>query len=113
VGLFVGPVILAVLLAIWREWLSERPSLTGTTGLKCRALAALPVLRHRNYRRFAISRLRTNTAWSMLAVAVGWQAMRRRAIRCRWVWWGCGIPAVHLPGADWRQVPIASSDGGC
>jgi predicted PurR-regulated permease PerM len=26
VGLFVGPVILAVLLAIWREWLSERPS---------------------------------------------------------------------------------------
>jgi predicted PurR-regulated permease PerM len=23
VGLFVGPVILAVLLAIWREWLSE------------------------------------------------------------------------------------------
>jgi predicted PurR-regulated permease PerM len=25
VGLFVGPVILAVLLSIWREWLSERP----------------------------------------------------------------------------------------
>ena len=25
VGLFVGPVILAVLLAIWREWLLERP----------------------------------------------------------------------------------------
>jgi len=29
VGLFVGPVILAVLLAIWREWLSERPPVTA------------------------------------------------------------------------------------
>jgi len=38
-----------------------------------RALAALPVLRHGNFRRFAISRLCTNTGWSMLAVAVGWQ----------------------------------------
>jgi predicted PurR-regulated permease PerM len=24
VGLFIGPVILAVLMAIWREWLSEK-----------------------------------------------------------------------------------------
>jgi predicted PurR-regulated permease PerM len=29
VGLFIGPVILAMLMAIWREWLAEKRSQTA------------------------------------------------------------------------------------
>ena len=32
VGLFIGPVILAVLIAVWREWLAEKRAEGDATG---------------------------------------------------------------------------------